>query len=496
MTADRGVAFRASVIHMISNMLRGCRPTEVRIAAFYAFFRRLVTRRLFRNGLFAAGQSLVVTLCVFLAYRIAISHVGLERLGVWSLLLAGAAVARIGDISGGGALARFVATSSRTGKAQSTRNTVHTVMLTTLGLNAFLGAMLWVGAPRALPLFIQHQYLGEAQMLMPFVVVSLILSALASAVLSGIDGVQRADQRAIVVATSAFIFLCANWIFIPYFGVVGFGMANILQQSTMLVIGWLTLRFHIRDLGWFPYRWQREVFAETTGYAIKLNTIGVIGLLFEPLTKVAFNHAGGPGLVALYELASRLVLQIRGLVIAAATPLVPAFAAGPNPDGPTFQSMLEKSTRVATWAAVGVAIVTLAAAPVMSFLVLGRLSPELLQMNAALTAGWTLNIIVVPLYFAAQAYGVLRWNFASHVVVAISVLLGVFLLVPLAVPNGIVIAIIVGLTLSMLTVLFGNAHALGITEVVRRLRWQLLGASAAVSSLSLAGWILAGLIRI
>ncbi|WP_287061624.1 polysaccharide biosynthesis C-terminal domain-containing protein [Mesorhizobium sp.] len=455
---------------------------------------QLVSKQLSRNSLFAVCQSFVVTLCLFLAYRIAISQVGLERLGVWSLLLAGAAVARIGDISGGGALARFVAKDSRTGRSQGARNSVHTVLLTTFGFNCALGAILWIVAPAALPHFIQYKYLGEAKLLMPFVVVSFVLSALASAVLSGVDGVQRADQRALVVSIAALVFLCSNVILIPYFGVLGFGVANILQQSTTLVLAWWALRRHIPDLGWFPWHWKRAVFAETTGYAIRLNAIGVMGLLFEPLTKFAFNHASGPALVALYELASRLVLQVRGLVIAAATPLVPAFAAGPNSDDPTFQRMLETATRLAVWAAVGVAAVTLSAAPVMSLLVLGRLSSELLQMIAALTAGWALNIVVVPSYYAAQALGVLRWNFASHALIAISVLAGIFLLVPLVGQNGIIVAIIVGLTLSMLTVLFGNAHALGTAAIVRRLRWQLLTASAAVSLLALAAWILAGLV--
>lgn len=452
---------------------------------------QLAAGRLGRNGLFAVGQSLIVTLCVFLVYRLVVAHAGLEQLGVWSLLLAGSALVRIGDVSGAGALARFVAMRSRDGEAQSARDTVHTVMLSSFGLNVAIGFVLWMVAPLALPLFVASQYLAEADALMPYVVSSMVLGALAVAVTSGIDGTRRTDQRAMVVVSAAFVFLAASWVLVPRYGVIGFGAAQVLQQVAMLTIGWLVLRRHIVGLGWLPHSWRRDVFAETTGYALRLNAIGVIGLLFEPLAKFAFNHAGGPGLVAVYELASRLVVQVRGLVIAAAMPLIPAFAARSGPDDIEFQRLLVQATRAAAVAAIGGALAALAGAPIMSLIVLDRLSPEVLIMNAALTAGWAMNIVAIPLYFAAQAHGVLRWNFASHALIAASVLVGVFALIPLLGPAGLVSAIVAGLILSMFTVLFGNALALGATDIAWRLRWWLLGASSAVTVLCAGAWMIA-----
>lgn len=453
-----------------------------------ALSARLAAGSLSRNGVFALGQSLTVMACMFLAYRLVIAHAGLERFGVWSLLLAGSAFARIGDVSGGGALARFVALASRDGGFSRARDIVHTVLLTSLAINAGIALAIWVAAPFALPLFVAPAYMAEAQALIPYVVASIVLGALAVAVVSGIDGAQRADQRALVVSIASLAFLAACAVLVPRYGVLGFGAAQVLQQAAMLTLGWLALRRHVGGLGWFPHRWRRNAFAETTGYAVKLNVIGAMGLLFEPLAKFAFNHAGGPGLVALYELASRIVVQVRGLAVAAATPLVPAFAARSGPDDPALRATLEKSTRVAVLAAIGTAVATLVTAPVMSLVVLGRLSPELLGMNAALTAGWSINILVVPIYFAAQALGVLRWNFASHATIAASVVAGAFLLAPLYGPAGLVAAIVAGLCLSTCVTLWGNAHAFNATDILRRLgRYLLAGSFAIVSLCSAAG---------
>lgn len=443
---------------------------------------RLTAGSLSRNGVFALGQSLTVMACMFIAYRIVIAHAGLERFGVWSLLLAGSALVRIGDVSGGGALARFVASAGRDEDGRA-RETVHTVVLTSLALNAAIGLVIWVAAPHALPLFIAPAYLAEAQSLIPYVVATIVLGALAIAVTSGIDGAQRADHRALAVTAAALIFLAACALLVPRFGVAGFGAAQVIQQGALLALGWLALRRHVSGLGWLPHRWRRDVFAETTGYAVKLNAIGMTSLLFEPLAKFAFNHAGGPGLVALYELAVRLVVQARGLAVAAAAPLVPAFAARSGPADPVFRSMLEKTTGMAALVAVGVAAATLAAAPVMSIVVLGRVSPELLGMNAALTAGWTINILVVPIYFAAQGLGVLRWNFLGHAAIAASVIVGAFALAPMFGPDGLVAGIVAGLVLSMFVVLLGNAYAFHATGIVRKLWPRLLGAALAIVSL-------------
>lgn len=456
---------------------------------------RLVQGRLSRNGLFALAQGLFVTICVFLVYRLVIRHAGLERFGVWSLLTACTAVARLLDVSGGGALARFVATASH-GRAGGfgARDYVHTVLLTGFALNLVFGIVLWLAAPLFLPLFVAPQYVDEAQGLVPWAIGVSIVSALAYAVISAIDGAQRADLRALVVMASTTAFLVASWFLTPDFGIIGFAAAQIAQQGLMLALGWIVLRRHVADLGWLPQRWRRDVFAETTGYALKLNAIGVIGLMFEPLAKFALNHAGGPGLVAIFDLASRLVTQLRAMVITAAAPLSPAFAARPHPGDPGFRSMLEKALRIGAFASVGLALAALVAAPIVSLFVFDRLSEELLGMNAALTVGWATNTLALPLYFAAQGVGHLRWNFASQSLISASVVAGVFLVAPVLGAPGLIAAIVVGLLASAFALLLGNAHAFHALDIVGKLWKQLAGAGAAIVLLCAAAGLVASLV--
>jgi len=394
-------------------------------------------------------------------------QVGLGQLGIWSLLLAGSAFARIGDVSGAGALSRFVAMRSYRGHEMWARDTVHTVLITSFAFNAGLSFILWLVAPFVLTRFVDPAFLAEATMLVPFAIANMFLGALAVAVTSGIDGTQRADQRALVMIAAAVFFIVAGFVLVPKLGILGFAIAQMLYQSFILLVGWLVLRSHIPGLGWMPRHWRRDVFVETTGYALKLNGIGVVMLFFEPLTKFAFNSIGGPSLVALYELASRLVVRVRDLSVAAALPLVPAFAAHSTANNDEFRGIMLKVTRLTSIAAVVNTVIILAIAPLMSIVMLGRISSEFLVIVAALAAGWNIGLPFLAFYLAAQGQGILFWNFLSHATLSGAVVLGVYALVPAFGPNGLLIAIVFGFVASMVPAIIGNARALQVTDVAR-----------------------------
>jgi hypothetical protein len=161
-------------------------------------------------------------------------------------------------------------------------------------------------------------------------------------------------------------------------------------------------------------------------------------------------------MVAHYDLATRLVMQIRGLVVAGATPLTPAFARFKNPADPGFGALLEKATRVSALAAVVTAFLSLAGAPLMSLVILGKMDSDLLRMSTALTLGWSINLLCLGSYMAAQGIGLLRWKFISHTVLALCVLIGVFALVPAFGADGLLAAAVAGLVLGAMVVLVGN----------------------------------------
>ncbi len=434
--------------------------------------------QLSRNTVLAVVQAIFVTASIFLAYRLVIGQVGLERLGIWSLLLSGSAVARIGDISGAGVLSRFVAMGAHRHHKMWARDTVHTVLLTSVALNTVLSLALWLAAPIALRRFVAPQHLADAISLVPFAIASFFLGALASAVSSGIDGAQRADRRALVVMAAALVLVATSYLLVPKLDILGFAISQLVYQGFILVVGWLVLRRHVSGLGWFPLHWNREIFFETTGYALKANGIGVMILLFEPLAKFSINSIGGPASVALYELASRLVVRVRDLSTAAAAPLIPVFAAHASTRSREFRHTLLAVTRLVAIAAIVNVAIVLTAAPLISLIVLQRIDPTLLIFVAVLAAAWNLQLPALGFYVAAQAQGKLWWNFVSHALIAGFVVGGSRLLMPSLGSYGVLAAIAGGFVSSLVPVFLGNARSLQASEVLRHALGR-IGVSAA-----------------
>jgi len=427
---------------------------------------RVMERGLGRNAALAMMQALVVMVCVFLSYRVLIAQEGIAALGLWSLLMIFAGVAGTFDISGVSALARFVARHDVEFPQLERAELLHTVLLTGMAINSVILAALLLIAPWALPLLVGPHELGEARTLVFWVSALMLVNPLALGITTSIDGLMRADVRAILVSAAAVAGLIVSWLAIPRLGIAGLPLGLLVQQGIVIAGGWVILRRTIAGLGWLPWRWEATIFRATTSYALRLNLVGALGLLLEPLARYCINSAGGTSAVGLYELAARLAVQLRSLVISATMPLIPVFAASAEATSPVSIAMLNRAQRLISLAALAVALLSGSGAPLLSLVILGDVSAELLAMNALLALGWSMNVLGVVWYLLAQAQGVLRWNILAHAAIGASIL-AVALLVGDAPALTIVAGVAAGLTISAAITIIGNSRHFALGEALR-----------------------------
>lgn len=444
--------------------------------------QRMKAGTISRNALAALGQAVFVSGCLFLVYRAIVRFEGLDYLGLWSLLMIGSSVARVSDVSGAGALGRFIAMNQAgVPLGGSASEIVHTVLLTSVAINFMICLPVLAAAPLALSFVVPPDLLAEGLVLLPYVLVMIVLAGLVSGITSGIDGLQRADLRAAVLSTSALAMLGTSYVLVPRYGMQGFAVAQIISQGATILMGWSVLRLNLPDIGWLPTRWNRGVFSKTAAYGVKLNSIGVLVLLFEPFVKFCFGLFGGAAQVGLYELALRTILQVRGLVLAAAMPLVPAIAAlDPKKTGER-DGLVKNAMYIVAVAAPAVTFVTLAAAPVISLIVLDELSLELFVMAIPLIFAWSTNIIGIPFYLAAQANGRMRWNALSHLIAALCVPLGAIMAGDEA-SASLIWAVVAGIVVSTAVSVIGNAHLLGLASILRGSATRLLVGLSIIST--------------
>src|SRR5262249_25574975 len=120
--------------------------------------------------------------------------------------------------------------------------------------------------------------------------------------------------------------LTLSLLLVPRYGLLGLAYAQILQCSALVVGSWMALRRQLRGLSWVPCAWNRSLAVEMATYSLNVQVGSAAQLLFEPVTKILMTQFGGLEAVGLFEMANRLVLQVRRLPLSAGEVLVPVVA--------------------------------------------------------------------------------------------------------------------------------------------------------------------------
>jgi O-antigen/teichoic acid export membrane protein len=380
---------------------------------------RLMSREFFiaglgRNSLFSLFQSLTGILSVLIIYKLLIAMHGNAALGIWSLVSGLTALTRVADFSGGGALSRLVAISGNNKRAQ----TIDTVIIFVGILYALIIAIVFWPLLIAVPRIVETPHVVEATSLVPLSFLLLYCSVMASTHISALDGLQRADQRASIIMISHIFTLGAGLALIPNFGAIGLATSQIIQQLFILVASRVMVTSHITELSFFPGRFDRTVLSEILSYGSRLQITNIAALVFDPITRLVINSFGGVSLLAIFEIASKIVTQARAVLIAAATPLVPTFAQADQAENKNIRSLLKKSN----FAIIGFSAVVYSAvilvSPLLCFIMLDEIQEIFVVNIVALCLGYMINSYSAALYFYAQGVGILKWNILGQMVIA------------------------------------------------------------------------------
>ncbi len=450
------------------------------------FMALMLGSRLRRNSAAAALQAVVGMVATFATYRLVIGAVGLEVFGLWSVLLAGAAVARMADVSGGSGLARFVAECLGKGRSNEAVGFVHTTVLSTIGLMS-TGCLVVLAVAPPLVRYIGPGMSDAVIALLPVVLgVSVLLPAVSAVLCAAIDGTLRADLRAALMSASYGVLFATSLALVGILGIHGFAVALAAQHLFLMIGAWLVLRRQLPDLGWFPRRWSTAALRKSFGFGLRVQATTLASLLSDPLARLLIANEGGVIAAGVYDLALRLVQQLRGLFVAAMQPLMPQVAAlADNPE--QRGHLIARALRLAALASVVFVALSIVAAPLYARLMLGSPEPDLVLYAVLLSAGYGASLIVVPLFFAAWGRGITRWNLSSQFVTAGCITtLGPLIAVHMG-ATGIVIGQLAGLLAGAAAVGVGNARALDIQTQLRGSLPLILASLMAIATLMVLG---------
>jgi O-antigen/teichoic acid export membrane protein len=125
-------------------------------------------------------------------------------------------------------------------------------------------------------------------------------------------------------------------------------------------------------------------------------------------------------MVGYYEMANRMVQQVRSIIVNANQVLVPAFAHLKELEPEKIQTMYLNSYRLLFFVAVPTFSILAVSSPFISQIWVGKYENAFVYSAIILSIGWLLNTLCVPAYFASLGTGELKWNLISHVVMGLS----------------------------------------------------------------------------
>lgn len=361
------------------------------------------------NALTTFAEQLAGTAVLFLLYRFLFHAIGIERLGIWSLVLATTSVITLANQGFSTSIVKFVALYTAREQPEEVSLLIHTALVSISAAFAAACLILYPASQWILKIVLPHSSLPAALAILPWALVSLWINISGDILLAGLSGHQLISQRNyLLFGSSAFYFLLAL-LFVPHFGLLGLAYSQALEAAASFLAAWFLLRRQIPAYPLIPRRWSRARFREMLAYSAQFQFITVCQALREPATKALLTKFGGLAMTGFYDLASRSVVTVRELLVQANQVLVPTIATLQERDPETVPRIYRESYRLIFFLALPSFAFLVTVSPLVSLVWLGSYQPVFIRFVEILAAGWLINVLCNPAYVVDLGTGALRW---------------------------------------------------------------------------------------
>ncbi len=376
-------------------------------------------RRVLINAIISVVQVVVSGGILFVLYRFLLNTIGIEKLGIWSVVLAATSVANIANLGLSASVVKFVAKYLARNEERTVANVIQTSVIS---IGALMGLVLLIVFPFAnwlLGLVIPAAYLKDALSILPYALISLWVMVVASVFQAGLDGYQRIDIRGEILIVNSLLNLLLCLVLVPAHGLMGLAYAHIANAVMSLVGSWVMLKRHLSLLPIFLYKWNRKLFKEMVGYGLNFQVISICLMLCDPITKALLTKFGGLVMTGFYEMASRMIVQVRALLVSANQVLVPTVADLQERNPNIIQSVYRDNYRLMFYIALPFYSIIIALTPLISEIWIGHYETYFVVFSILLAVNLFINTLSVPAYFSYLGIGKLKWNTLGHVIPAV-----------------------------------------------------------------------------
>ncbi|HZY38649.1 MAG TPA: oligosaccharide flippase family protein, partial [Mucilaginibacter sp.] len=289
----------------------------------------------FINVISSGSQVVFVGLVYFLLYRYLLKQIGVEMLGVWSVVLSTSSLANLANFGVADSVIRFVALFIKEGESVKIKQLIFTATIFLGGLFLLIASVIYPFADLILTSVLPAKFLTAGLSILPYSLGCLVLNAVNGVYSSVLDGMQRNYIRNIVFSTSSILLLVMAYVLVPRYHLRGVAIAQVCQSVAALLVclSLVIIRAKYNPLKW---NWNQAIFRQIFNYGMKFQFISLAAMVNEPVIKILLGKFGGMAFAGYYEMANRLLSQARGVIVNAMQSLVPVLVNVPKDEIPAF----------------------------------------------------------------------------------------------------------------------------------------------------------------
>lgn len=396
--------------------------------------------QIFINALSSISQIVLTIAIYFILYRYLLNTIGVAQLGLWSLVMASASVTQVTNLGLAGSVVKFVAKYLAHGEDKRISYIIQTA---TLSIATFIGLAVLLGYPIIkwiLSSVISTESISIALSILPIALLALWLKVIGHVILSGLDGYQRIDIRSILLISGAVLNLGLCFVLVPFYGIIGVAYSNVIQNLLVLITGWFALKKQLPSLPFFPYKWDKAAFKEMIGYGINLQIISVAYMFYDPLTKALLSKFGSLSMVGFYEMANKMVGQLRILLISGLRVLAPVFSYLFEKTPEKIKDVYATSYQILFYLALPAFSMLVVFTPLISYLWIGFYENDFVFFGILLCISYFIAILSFPAEVVCLGVGILKWIVIANIIAALTTGFLGYIFGTLIDGNGVVIA--------------------------------------------------------
>lgn len=368
-----------------------------------------------RNAVANSIQMLLGSLLLFALYKCILAILGVDKLGIWSVVLATASFSRLADFGLGAGVTKFVARYLALNMNQKAAQVVETGILVMGVAGALILSCAYPFLKPIMGYLFSAEYLSEALDILPYALISLWLTIVGAVSLSGLDGCQRMVPKAFLTILSQCLLLLLAYLMMPDYGLKGLAWAQISQGVFLLVGGWFLLRGRLKELHLIPSNCNKVIFNEMLRYGLNIQAANLFILCVDPLTKIYLTKFGGPESAGYFEIANQVVIRVRSLIVAANQAIIPKIAELFENEPEKISEFYCQNIRILATIAVPIYSLLLIWSGIFSQIILNEIHEQFIFYLQICSIVWLTNTFTVPAYFSNMGTGFVGLNTLAHI---------------------------------------------------------------------------------